>query len=602
MRVIIVGTDTDAGKTVLSAYWMSTFADFSYWKPLETGEADSARVRTLVPSATIHKSVLHLQEAVAPALAARNAGVQMPNTRGLLAARPSGNLLIETFGGPFSPLDDSSLQLEWIKAADAHLILVTSSSVGAIGRTFATTEALAAHGVVTKAVVLMGPRDPYAEECIGKKFNVFSLPGFEHGTPAFTEHRATLEALRATLQPAPDNALLARDKKVTWHPYTALLEQEPMLPVVSARDEFLKLQDGRQIIDGISSWWTILHAHGHAPLLTALNRAAATLDHVIFAGATHEPGVALAELLLSSAKMGDGRVFYSDNGSTAIEVALKMAFHYWTLKGEQRARFIGFENGYHGDTFGAMSVSRDPVFFGRFEPLLCQADIIPLDPAALAAALEKHPVAAVIIEPRLQAAGGMRFHSAQTLEEIARVTKAHGTLLIADEVMTGGGRLGMRWASEIIRPDILCAAKTLCGGLLSLAATLVSKDVAAAFESPERAQAFFHGHSFTGHPLACAVALANAQLPTDAARIEAFWKKRLPHARVMGSLVATNVEAKSGYLSNAAARMRAAALNAGVLLRPLGNVLYALPPLLTSDASLEQIAQAFEAAEESARG
>jgi adenosylmethionine-8-amino-7-oxononanoate aminotransferase len=193
------------------------------------------------------------------------------------------------------------------------------------------------------------------------------------------------------------------------------------LPCVAAEDEFLILADGRRIIDGISSWWTILHGHGHPVLMQALADASRQIDHVLFAGATHPWAVELAERLLQTMPWTGGRVFYSDNGSTAVEVALKMAYQSWHLRGEtRRTRFVGFQHGYHGDTFGAMAVSRDPVFFGRFEPLLCQADIVPLDPTALDEHLRRRAAetAAVIIEPLVQGAGGMRMHSPETLRQI----------------------------------------------------------------------------------------------------------------------------------------------------------------------------------------
>ena len=318
-----------------------------------------------------------------------------------------------------------------------------------------------------------------------------------------------------------------------WHPYTSLREVEAPRVCVGARDEFLYLADGTCLIDGISSWWTILHGHRYPPLMAALRTAAAVIDHVHFAGITHSAAVELAELLLSTMPWRGGRVFYSDNGSTAVEVALKMAYQYWCHKNEpQRTRFVGFEHAYHGDTFGAMAVGRDPLFFGRFEPLLFNAALLPLDEDSLDAYLRAHgdSVAAVILEPLVQGAGGMRMHSAEKLRALCATTQKHGVLFIADEVMTGGGRLGPLWAHQAagIAPDLICAAKTLAGGILSLAATLAAPHVVAAWDTDDRGQTFFHGHSFTAHPLACAVAVANWKMLTAAplaapAAMEAFW-------------------------------------------------------------------------------
>jgi adenosylmethionine-8-amino-7-oxononanoate aminotransferase len=394
-----------------------------------------------------------------------------------------------------------------------------------------------------------------------------------------------------------------------------LRDPDAPLVCVGARDEFLYLQDGRRLIDGISSWWTILHGHRFPPLMEAFREAAAVYDHVHFAGITHPPGVELAELLLSTMPWRGGRVFYSDNGSTAVEVALKMAYQYWCHRGQPgRTRFVGFEHGYHGDTFGAMAVSRDPVFFAGFEPLLFRADILPLSAQRLDEFLAKNhdEIAAVIIEPLVQGAGGMRMHSPDELRDLFEVARKHGVLFIADEVMTGGGRLGWLWGHQAagIAPDLVCAAKTLAGGVLSLAATLVSPHVAKAWNTADRTRTFFHGHSFTAHPLACAVALANwriltREFPKSPGRIEAFWRQSLgplqdhPHVkelRIRGSIAAVELKNDQGYLADIGREMRKSCLEDGVLLRPLGSVLYALPPLGISEQFLSQLAAAMKRA------
>jgi adenosylmethionine-8-amino-7-oxononanoate aminotransferase len=345
--------------------------------------------------------------------------------------------------------------------------------------------------------------------------------------------------------------------------------------------------------------------------MAALAEAARSFDHVHFAGVTHEPAVALAELLLGSAPWSGGRVFYSDNGSTAVEVALKMAYQYWCHQDQpQRTCFIGLENGYHGDTFGAMSVGRDPLFFGRFEPLLFRAEIVALCAQRLDETLARlsGEVAAVIVEPLVQGAAGMRMHAPEELARIAEVAKRHDVLLIADEVAMGGGRTGWLWAHQAagIAPDLIAAAKTLAGGLLPLAATLASPSVVAAWDTADPSRTFFHGHSFTAHPLACAVAVANWRLlraspPSAPRRMEQFWNEsleplrhdpRVREVRVCGSIAAVELDVPGGYLAAAGRQLRRACLERGVLLRPLGSVLYTMPPFCTSDDSLEQIAQA----------
>ena len=365
------------------------------------------------------------------------------------------------------------------------------------------------------------------------------------------------------------------------------------------------------MIDGISSWWTILHGHRHPPLMQALADAARHIDHVLFAGVTHPYAVELADLLLGTMPWAGGRVFYSDNGSTAVEVALKLAYQFWCHHDQpERTRFVGFEHGYHGDTFGAMAVSRDPLFFGRFEPLLFQADILPLDPDRLDEHLHRHreQISAVILEPLVQGAGGMRMHAPETLRQIVDIAHRHGVLFIADEVMTGGGRTGTLWAHQQagIVPDLLCAAKTLTGGILPLAATLVAPAIVDAFRTSDRARTFFHGHSFTANPLACAVAACNfrqllAQPPQAPERIERFWTQtlsplaehpRVKDVRIRGSIAAVELDVEGGYLADAGRAMRQKCLEHGVQLRPLGSVLYALPPYCTSDESLQRIVDA----------
>jgi adenosylmethionine-8-amino-7-oxononanoate aminotransferase len=616
--LLILGTDTDAGKTTFALLWLTEFGG-GYWKPVETGASDAQKIRACLSTVKIYEPLVRLSDPVAPPLAARRAGQSIPSAVNIAAQRPTEpRLLIETFGGPFSPLNEQELQIALIRELDCPSILVANSQLGAIGRTLQLLYALESHGHRPGTVILLGPTDAYAAEQIARyrpALSVFNIvPPVDWSPGGIAEcagqQSGVLQAIRACLEPKEQNDIQARDAKTVWHPYTSLHEPDAPLVCVGARDEFLYLADGRKLIDGISSWWTILHGHRFPPLMAALREAAANYDHVHFAGVTHSPGVELAELLLGTMPWRGGRVFYSDNGSTAVEVALKMAYQYWCHQGQpKRTRFVGFEHGYHGDTFGAMAVGRDPLFFGRFEPLLFGADILPLAADRLDDFLKQHraEVAGVIIEPLVQGAGGMRMHSADELRALFEVTKKHDVLFIADEVMTGGGRLGCLWAHQAagIAPDIVCAAKTLAGGILSLAATLAAPHIVAAWETDDRARTFFHGHSFTAHPLACAVAVANWKMLTTAfpsapAKMEKFWQKALnplrehpnvKDVRVRGSIAAVELKAEGGYLADVGRRLRRSCLEDGVLLRPLGNVLYAMPPLGTKAESLERMAK-----------
>jgi adenosylmethionine-8-amino-7-oxononanoate aminotransferase len=669
--LLILGTDTDAGKTTFALLWLAAFPQaYEYWKPVETGDSDTDRVRQLVPAALVHSPLARFRDAVAPILAARREGRAVPPARAIAADKPAPHqpgrrLLIETFGSPLSPLNETELQIAVVQSLAVQAVLASSSSVGAVGRILQTLQSLSTFAVQPAAVALVGPTDEFAAEQIARHWpgaGVFSLRApdawdAEGVARAAQEQLAVLEAIRSCLDaaapltlPAPAplvcasglrpiqarsasqggegkekggrrqevGDLLERDRSHVWHPYSPLREPDPPLVSVAAEDEFIRLADGRHVIDAISSWWTILHGHRHPILMAALSEAAQSFDHVHFAGVTHAPAVTLAELLLSTAPWAGGRVFFSDDGSTAVEVALKMAYQYWCHQGEpQRTWFVGFEGGYHGDTFGGMSVGRDPVFFGQFEPLLFRAERVPLAAERLDDALTRHPgeVAAVIVEPLVQGAGGMRMHTPAQLFELFQVARSHGVLFIADEVMTGGGRTGPLWAHRAAgtAPDLICAAKTLAGGMLPLAATLIAPSLVAAWDTADRSRTFFHGHSFTAHPLACAVAVANWKMLTAASnpapqKMEAFWNEALEplrfhpqvqDVRVCGTIAAVEVKAPGGYLAAVSRQLRCRCLEHGVLVRPLGSVLYAMPPFCTSEASLERIAHALTQAVQS---
>ncbi len=629
---VILGTDTDAGKTTFALLWMSRFSETcEYWKPYESGASDTLSIQERVPQAVCHPPLCRFVAAVAPPLAARSEGEPIPPSEEIVrqVPRPSGearSLVIETFGSPFSPLNETELQITLVQQYDLPTVLVSSSVLGAIGRTLQCAEALQKYGVVPAAMILMGPRDAYAQEQIQLHFpnakvvhlcppETWDADGIACSAKdqgdVLDEIRRCLEGVsRSNLSKSETQRLLADDKTHVWHPFTSLHDPDEPIPVVSAKDEFLHLADGRKVIDGFSSWWTILYGHRTPFLMASLAEAGNRFDHVHFAGVTHEPAVQLAKLLLSTMPWSGGKVFYSDNGSTAVEVALKMAYQYWCHQGEaQRTLFVGFENSYHGDTFGAMAASRDPLFFGHFEPLLFETKICPVCPERLDSLLVEHKgrVAGVIIEPLVQGAGGMQMHTPRRLGDLFEVARKHDVLFIADEVMVGGGRLGPLWAHKLagITPDLICASKTLTGGIMPLAATLVAPHLVEAWRTDDRSKTFFHGHSFTGHPLACSVAVTNWQRLTTEENsrpqeIESLWRERLTslqehprvrEVRIRGSIAAIDLDLPGGYLAEAARQIRHFCLNNGAVLRPLGNVLYTMPPLWTSMESLELIAE-----------
>jgi len=411
-------------------------------------------------------------------------------------------------------------------------------------------------------------------------------------------------------------SLPERDRRVSWHPYTQHGVDRDPLPVVGARGARLTLADGRELVDAISSWWAILHGHGTPELVEAMARQARELDHVLFAGATHEPAVRLAEELLEVTPGDLARVFYSDNGSTAVEVALKLAYHAHVHAGApERTVFVALEGGYHGDTFGAMAIG-DPVpFFEPYAPFLFEVVRAAPEPGALRAAIESagDRLAAVVLEPLVQGANGMVTYPAETLRAARAACDAAGGFLIADEVMTGFGRTGALFACGLagVAPDLLCLAKGLTGGMTPLAATLATERLFEAFLHDERSRFFPHGHTFTAHPIGCAVGLASlelcrkndvpARLNAIGARIEAGVAElsddpRVRDLRRLGGIVALDLAPpegeEGGYLASVAPRLRKRAIEEGVLLRPLGNVLYALPPACTSEEECDHIARA----------
>ena len=402
-----------------------------------------------------------------------------------------------------------------------------------------------------------------------------------------------------------------------WHPYTQHGLNEEPLAVVGAQGSRLRLAGGQEVIDAISSWWACLHGHGPPRLLEAMRRQAATLDHVLFAGCTHAAAVELAETLVEITPDRLTRVFFSDNGSTAVEVALKMVAQRWVHLGQPRRQvFVALEGAYHGDTFGAMSVGmRNPLFWA-FEPLLFEVRQVPARTADLDAALAElgDRAAAVILEPLVQGAAGMMMHEAEFVRAVRGSCDRHGLPMIADEVMTGFGRTGALFACQRaeVCPDLMCLSKGLTGGAFPLAVTMASEQMFGAFLSEDPRNTFFHGHTFTAHPIGCAAASASIALCKEdgvverldaiGARIEEGLGAMRDDARVVelrrtGNVVALELRSDDqGYLSDRLRHVRRRSIDNGVLLRPLGNVLYAIPPTCVTDAECDRIAAAMVAA------
>jgi adenosylmethionine-8-amino-7-oxononanoate aminotransferase len=413
------------------------------------------------------------------------------------------------------------------------------------------------------------------------------------------------------------SSVVAADEQFIWHPYTQHLGAPDVIDVTSASGAYLHTADGHRVLDAISSWWVTLHGHSHPAIAAAIARQAATLDQVIFTTFTHEPAALFARDLVGILPDGLKRVFFSDDGSTAVEVAVKMALQYHANHGRKRTIIAALENAYHGDTFGAMSVSGRGTFTEPFDSLLFDVRRLP-DPmtedcvAALEELIDREGdnVAAIIVEPLLMGAGGMRMYSEETLRGLHAAARDRGVLFIADEVLTGFGRTGALFACDRagIAPDIICLSKGLTGGTMPLGATVATEEIFSAFLSEDRHRTLFHGHSYTANPIACAVGRASLALldAESAQRRDAINRAHIAgiakvqshplvrNPRIIGTVAAFDLDMGSGYLSPIGGELAAFAFARDILLRPLGNVVYLLPPFCTTEAEVANVYSVIE--------
>lgn len=411
--------------------------------------------------------------------------------------------------------------------------------------------------------------------------------------------------------------LLTEDKQHVWHPFTQMQTAPDPLAIVRAKDATLYTEDGRSYLDCNSSWWVNTHGHGNQYLKQALLEQFDQIDHVIFAGATHPKAVELSCRVLEIMPDNLSRVFFSDDGSTAIEVALKMVFQYWHNLDTPKKRILALEGAYHGDTFGAMSVGQRGIFNKPFEHLFFEVDFLPFpDPEKEKTCLEMAgqlfatgEFGGLIVEPLVQGSAGMYMYSANFMEALFALARRHGVLIICDEIMTGWGRTGKLFAMDHIetQPDIVCLSKGLTGGVLPLGLTVATEQIYEAFLAPEKTKALLHGHSYTGNPLACAVACANLDLVAQPLffenihRIEAQHKAfaesmqghpKLKEVRQLGTIIALEIKLQdegSSYFSDIRDKAYSFFLENGLLVRPLGNIIFLNPPYCTTDEELERM-------------
>ena len=403
------------------------------------------------------------------------------------------------------------------------------------------------------------------------------------------------------------------DKKHIWHPFTQMKTAQAPLPIERGKGTILFDEDGKSYIDAISSWWVNLHGHAHPYLAQKVNEQMQQLEHVVFAGFTHKPAAELCQRLSKRLPANQSKFFFSGDGSSAVEIALKMSIQYWRNKGQKKQRFLALEGGYHGETFGAMSAGARSIFSAHFQDYLFDVKHLPFPKAeqdcldALEEELKSDDVAAFIFEPLVQGASGMRMYSANTLDKLIKLCKKHQVLCIADEVMTGFGRTGDYFACNKLKEevDFMCLSKGLSGGTLPISLTTCTQDIYNAFLGNDMSTAFLHGHSYTGNPIGCSSAIASLDLlesnecQENISRVQqmhaSFAEKLQKHEliediRQEGTILAIELKAdQSGYNSSIKEDLYKHFISQGVLLRPLGNVIYILPPYCISDEELKQV-------------
>lgn len=674
--IFITATGTNVGKTVISSALAHGLIKLgyktAYWKPVQSGQSptDSETFMQLTEMAkphnvaasnhdcgiTIFENLFQFPSPLSPDQAAIQD--QLPAaelaeiSRQLDHYRTTAEhdfLLVEGAGGLLVPLNhQNETWLDFLRSSDLPALVVCSSELGTINHTSLTLKTLDYCNRTVIASIINGHLKPLNETSLNRMWPDTKFLTFEHlrklnenehwghnctklaqgvleacETPGHSKHGK--EACNDTLQSEGlETAATLRDydRRNVWHPYTQHQDAPEPIMIDKAEGVWLTTQSGQKLLDGTSSWWVNTIGHGRQEIHRAIARQQAKLDHSIFAGATHAPGAQLANSLVKLTNKQLQRVFYSDNGSTAVEVALKIAFQFWSNQKKPRSHFLALKGGYHGDTIGTMSVAADSEFHVHFKPLMYKNFFI--EPATnhpsylcpngrsdletrkqqLAQLLDQHhkKIAAVLVEPLIMGAGGMLVQEVEWLRYLDQLCKHYDVLLILDEVFSGMGRCGAPFAFQRadIKPDLICLAKGLTGGTIPLAVTMASEKLFQAFCLDDKHAALMHGHSFTGNPIACSVAMATLDIYKRDALFERanslehqfqYWINthaealELAYPRALGGILAFELPGSSfgDYYHPQRHLVSRLAQKHGLLLRPLGNTLYLVPPLSISD-------------------
>jgi len=625
----VTGTDTGVGKTVLSAL-LCMALNARYFKPIQTGQdSDTDTVAGLagLDASRLHQPAVHLLAPLSPNQAAAKEGrvldikaITLPASSG-----PDRPLIVEGAGGALVPIAPGQCMADLMARLGLPVILAARTGLGTLNHTLLSLEALRLRGIEVRGVALIGEPNPDNRrdiEHLGGVPVVIDIPHLK------TVTREALRGLASEVklpEAIPADDVLAMDRAHVWHPFTQAATAPAPVQAVRGQGAKLFTADGRELIDLVSSWWVNPHGHAHPAIAQAIARQAATLEQVLFADFTHEPAARLASELATVLPGDLDRVFYSDNGSTAVEIALKMAYQYWRNQGRaERTRFAAFQGGYHGDTVGAMSVGMTSGYYQDFEPLTFKVDFLPYpatwlgdadieekEAQALAVlsnyfSVHAGTVAGVILEPLVQGASGMRMVRPAFVKAVAELARAAGGMVIFDEVMTGFGRTGTMFACEQaeVVPDIICLAKGLTAGFVPMAVTVATEAIYQGFLGDTFDRALAHGHSFTANPIGCAAALAGLKLFEQEgtlariAALEAVHAERLTalanHAglrrpRWRGSIGAVELAGgDSGYGAEIGRKLKRYFLEQGFFARPLGEVFYILPPFCLTPGELHR--------------